>query len=91
MAQKNRVTLEVDGFSPREVAAVTYAFTQEIGKDNDPTGIPRGGKISMRIKAEDSGNAELLKWMTSKTMAKKRYYYLYDCKRHREENESGRI
>jgi len=71
MAQKNRVTLKVDGFADREVSAVTYSFNQSIGKDNDPTGIPRGGLIIARIKAEDSGNAELLHWMASKNMSKK--------------------
>lgn len=71
MAQKNRVTLKVDGFADREVAAVTYSFNQSIGKENDPTGIPRGGIIKLRVKAEDSGNAELLHWMVSKSMSKK--------------------
>jgi len=71
MAQKNRVTLEVDGFASREVTEVTYCFNQSIGTNNDPTGVPRGGKIVLKVKAEDSGNVELLKWMTSKTMAKK--------------------
>jgi hypothetical protein len=71
MAQKNRVTLQVEGFVDREVFAVTYSFNQSTGKDNDPTGIPRGGKIVVKVKAEDSGNVELLHWMTSKNMAKK--------------------
>jgi len=71
MATKSRVTLEVEGFSPREVVEVNYGFNQSTGKENDPTGVPRGGKIVLRVKAEDTGNVELLKWMTSKTMAKK--------------------
>ena len=70
MAQ-NRVTLEVEGFKPREVRAVTYAFDRAIGADNDPTGIPRGGKITLRVKSEDDGNVELLHWMTNKNMSKK--------------------
>jgi len=70
MAQQNRVTLKVDGFTDRVVVAVSYSFNQATGTDNDPTGIPRGGKIVLRVKAEDDGNVDLLKWMTSKTMAK---------------------
>ena len=71
MAQKNRVTLKIDGFEDREVAAVTYSFTQATDKDNQPSGLPRGGKITLRVKAEDDGNVDLLKWMTSKSLAKK--------------------
>jgi len=71
MANNFRVTLKIDGFKEREVAAVDYAFNQASDKDNQPSGIPRGGKITVRVKAEDSGNAELLKWAIAKSMAKK--------------------
>ena len=65
------VTLKVDGFVDREVAAVTYSFNQATDKEGQTTGIPRGGKIVIRVKARNDGNVELLKWMTSKALAKK--------------------
>jgi hypothetical protein len=65
------VTLKIDGFADREVAAVTYSFNQTVDKENQPAGIPRGGKITIRVKALNDGNVDLLKWMTSKSMAKK--------------------
>jgi len=65
------VTLKVDGFKDREVAAVSYAFDQAIDKENQPAGIPRGGLITLRVKALNDGNVDLLKWMTSKSLAKK--------------------
>jgi quinol monooxygenase YgiN len=65
------VTLKIDGFKDREVAAVTYSFNQEIDKENQTVGIPRGGIIVVRVKAMNDGNVDLLKWMTSKTLAKK--------------------
>jgi hypothetical protein len=68
---KTPVTLKVDGFAEREVAAVTYSFNQVTDKEGQTTGIPRGGKIVIRVKAMNDGNVELLKWMTSKSLAKK--------------------
>jgi len=65
------VTLKIDGFADREVAAVTYSFNQSIDKENQPAGPPRGGKIVLRVKAMNDGNVDLLKWMTSKSLAKK--------------------
>ena len=65
------VTLKIDGFADREVAMVTYSFNQAIDKENQPSGIPRGGKIVVRVKAMNDGNVDLLKWMTSKSLAKK--------------------
>ena len=65
------VTLKIDGFADREVALVSYSFDQAIDKENQPAGIPRGGLIKIRVKAMNDGNVELLKWMTSKAMAKK--------------------
>jgi hypothetical protein len=65
------VTLQVDGFKDREVAAVTYSFNQSIDKENQPAGPPRGGKITMKVKALNDGNVDLLNWMLSKSLAKK--------------------
>jgi hypothetical protein len=65
------VTLKIDGFADREVASVTYSFNQAIDKENQPAGPPRGGIIKVRVKAMNDGNVDLLKWMTSKSLAKK--------------------
>ena len=67
---KTPVTLYVDGFKEREVAAVSYQFTQAIDKEGQTTGIPRGGKIIIKVKAMNDGNCELLSWMCDKSLAK---------------------
>jgi len=64
------VTLKVDGFADREVAAVTYSFSQTTDKEGQTTGIPRGGKIVIKVKAMNDGNVELLNWMVNKALAK---------------------
>jgi len=65
------VTLKIDGFADREVAAVDYSFNRSTDKENQVSGPPRGGIIVVRVKAMNDGNVELLKWMTSKSLAKK--------------------
>ena len=60
----------MDGFKPREVASVSYTFSQAIDKEGQTTGIPRGGKITIRVKALNDGNCELLSWMCDKSLAK---------------------
>jgi len=67
---KTPVALLVDGFKPREVAMVEYAFVQAIDKEGQTTGIPRGGKITIRVKAMNDGTNELLNWMVEKSLAK---------------------
>jgi hypothetical protein len=68
---KTPVTLKIDGFADREVALVTYSFNQATDKENQPAGPPRGGTITLRVKAMNDGNVELLNWMTSESLAKK--------------------
>jgi len=65
------VTLKIDGFKDREVARISYAFEQSTDKENQPAGIPRGGKIELVVKAMNDGNEELLSWMLDSTMFKK--------------------
>jgi hypothetical protein len=67
---KTPVTLKVDGYKEREVAAITYSFNQATDKEGQTTGIPRGGKIVIKVKAMNDGNCELLSWMTDKSLAK---------------------
>ena len=67
---KTPVTLLVDGFKEREVAAVSYTFEQTTDKEGQTTGIPRGGKIIIKVKALNDGNCELLNWMCDKALSK---------------------
>jgi hypothetical protein len=67
---KTPVTLLVDGFKPREVAAVSYTFAQSTDKEGQTTGIPRGGKITIKVKAMNDGTCELLNWMVEKSLSK---------------------
>ena len=67
---KTTVTLFVDGFVEREVSHVSYKFLQATDKEGQTTGIPRGGKITVRVKARNDGKEELLNWMIEKSLAK---------------------
>jgi hypothetical protein len=67
---KTGVTLRVDTFKPREVSEVQISFQQAIDKEGQPTGLPRGGKIVVTVKALNDGNCELFNWMVDKSLAK---------------------
>lgn len=67
---KTPVTLKVDDFVEREVMHVDYAFTQATDVEGQMSGIPRGGKITVRVKALNDGNPDLLNWMVTKTLGK---------------------
>jgi len=57
-------TLEIDGFKKRNVLEYNYSFNQSTDKDNQPAGIPRGGKLTLKLDAcTDKGNIELLTWL----------------------------
>lgn len=64
------VQLKVDGFTDREVMMVTYSFNQATDTEGQMAGIPRGGRITIRVKALNDGNPDLLKWMTSPNLGK---------------------
>ena len=64
------VQLKVDGFTDREVMMVTYSFNQATDTEGQMAGIPRGGRITIRCKALNDGNPDLLKWMTSPNLGK---------------------
>ena len=64
------VKLKVEGFIERDVSDVSYSFFQTTDKEGQPTGIPRGGKIVITVKALSNGNCELLDWMIQKSLAK---------------------
>ena len=57
------VQLEVGGFEVREVMLVDYKFNQEVDREGQISGIPRGGRITIRVKAMNDGNNQLLQWM----------------------------
>ena len=57
------VLLTVQDFTPREVLMVDYKFNQATDKEGQIAGIVRGGQITLRVKALNDGNPELLAWM----------------------------
>ena len=57
------IKLEVNGFAEREVLSVDYQFHQETDTEGQITGIPRGGRVVIRVKALNDGNNEMLQWM----------------------------
>lgn len=64
------VSLQVDGLAEREVMMVTYSFNQATDTEGQMSGIPRGGKITVRVKAMNDGNPDLMNWMISPNLAK---------------------
>ena len=62
--------LIVDGFEEREVMTIDYSFTQATDIECQPSGIPRGGEIKLKVKARNDGNVELFKWMIEKDLEK---------------------
>jgi hypothetical protein len=74
------VQLKVDGFKDREVLKVTYSFNQATDAEGQMAGIPRGGKITILVKAFNDGNNELLKWMISSNLGKKGSVYFKETK-----------
>ena len=57
------VTLEVKDFEAREVMMVDYKFDQATDREGQIAGIPRGGKVTIRVKAMNDGNSQMLQWM----------------------------
>jgi len=64
------VKLIIDNFKEREVQNYSYSFNQAVDKENQPSGIPRGGQIKITCKALNDGNPELLNWMLTQDMKK---------------------
>lgn len=63
----NPVILEVKDFEPREVIMVDYKFDQATDIEGQLSGIPRGGRLTIRVKAMNDGNNQLLSWMLDPT------------------------
>ena len=67
---KTPVTMKIDGYKEREVMMVTYEFDQATDGEGQMSGIPRGGKIIVRVKAMNDGTPELLAWMIERNLPK---------------------
>ena len=67
---KTPVKLEVDGYKEREVMMVKYEFDQATDVEGQMSGIPRGGKIVIRVKAHNDGTPDLLAWMIERNLPK---------------------
>lgn len=63
----NPVVLEVKDFEAREVILVDYKFNQKTDIEGQLSGIPRGGIVTIRVKAMNDGNNQLLQWMLAPT------------------------
>jgi len=65
------VRLRIDSFSVKERQIHTFSmkFDQPTDMDGQVTGIVRGGKITMRMKALNSGNTDLVNWMCDSDQA----------------------
>ena len=67
---KTPVKLEVDGYKEREVMMVKYEFDQATDVEGQMSGIPRGGKINIRVKARNDGTTDLLARMVERNLPK---------------------
>ncbi len=67
---KTPVKIAIDGYTEREVLMVTYEFDQATDVEGQMAGIPRGGKITIRVKAHNSGTPDLLAWMIERNLPK---------------------
>ena len=57
------VQLAVKDFEVREVMMIDYKFDQATDREGQISGIPRGGRVDIRVKAMNDGNNQLLQWM----------------------------
>jgi len=69
-ATTTTVKLKIKDFKKERYASeVNYSFYQSTDKEGQPTGIPRGGRITLLLKAGNDGNNELFNWMVDKSLA----------------------
>ena len=67
---KTPVSIAIDDYKEREVLMVTYEFTQATDVEGQMAGIPRGGKITVRVKALNDGTLPkngTIKFLETKT------------------------
>ena len=65
---KTPVKIEIDGYKEREVQMVTYEFDQATDTEGQMSGIPRGGRIVVKVKALNDGTPDLLAWMLERNL-----------------------
>lgn len=63
MANTTPITLKVKDLEPREVLAFDYSFDQIIDDEGQVNSKVRGGFITIRVKAMNDGNNQLLVWL----------------------------
>lgn len=64
------VSLKIQGMDNREVMTVDYKFDRATDMEGQLAGIPRGGRINIRVKAMNDGNCQLLAWMLAESTPK---------------------
>ena len=64
--------MKIQDYKDREVQMVSYEFDQETDREGQMVGIPRGGKIRVRVKALNDGTPELLAWMCDRFLKKEK-------------------
>ena len=64
------VTLSIDGYQEREVLKISYEFDQATDQEGQMSGIARGGKIQIKVKALNDGNSEMCVWMLERSLPK---------------------
>ena len=67
---KTPVKLEIDGYKEREVLMVSYQFSKSVDREGQLSGIPRNGKIVIRVKALNDGTPDLMAWMIERNLPK---------------------
>ncbi|MBQ0092591.1 MAG: hypothetical protein KBS45_04620 [Clostridiales bacterium] len=77
-AKSSGAKLTIDGYKSREVIRYTYTFTTAVDAEGQLTGMPRGGMITVEVKALNDGNCDLLAWMLERNLPKKGQIDLVD-------------
>ncbi len=67
---KTPVKLEIDGYKEREVMMIQYEFDQATDVEGQMSGIPRGGRLKIRVKALNDGTPDLMAWMIERNLPK---------------------
>ena len=77
---KTPLTLIIDTLVMREVASFSMKYNQDTDMEGQVTGLPRGGQITMRVKALNDGNSDLLCWMIDPKQAYSGKIQFFDTK-----------
>ena len=81
---KTPVSIAIDDYKEREVLMVTYEFNQATDVEGQMAGIPRGGKITVRVKALNDGTPDLLAWMCERSLPKNGVITVLETKTNKE-------